>query len=122
MESIWDVFSHTLGKTFKNETGDVADDFYHLYEKDLDLLESLKFNSFRLSFAWPRILPRDSEGRWKLNPKGVAFYKKVLSGLHQRGIQPFVTMFHWDLPKGLDWLDEDVVPAFLEYAETLFKT
>src|SRR3982751_611450 len=92
--SIWDTFSHTPGKIANGDTGDVADDHYHRWESDLDLMVQLGEPAYRLSLAWPRILP---EGTGEVNHEGVDFYARLLDGLHARGITPFVTLYHWDL-------------------------
>lgn len=119
--SIWDTFCYTPGKVHNNENGDVACDHYHKYEEDLDLLQSLGVNTYRFSIAWPRIFPE----RGKLEPRGLEFYRKLLQGLHQRGISPAVTLYHWDLPQYLEdaggWTNRATVDAFVEYAEVLFK-
>ena len=94
----WDDFSHTPGRTFNGDTGDVADDSYHLYAEDTQLLKNLGVSSYRMSIAWSRIFP---DGRGQPNPKGVDHYKRVLDNLLENGIEPYVTMFHWDLPSAL---------------------
>ena len=115
--SIWDTFSHTPGKVKNGDTGDVACDHYHLYEQDLDLMVSLGLNAYRFSIAWPRIIPG---GYGKVNEKGLAFYDRLVDGLLARGIQPWATLYHWDLPQVLQdkggWENRDTIEAFLEYA------
>src|ERR1700683_4204196 len=90
--SIWDTFSHTPGKTYHGDTGDVACDSYHRYGEDIALLKRLGAG------AWPRIAP---DGRGAANAKGVDYYNRVIDGLLEAGVQPAVTLYHWDLPQAL---------------------
>jgi beta-glucosidase len=111
----WDVFSHTAGKTFNGDTGDVATDSYHRYKEDTQLLKALGARTYRLSLAWSRIFP---EGRGQPNQKGVDHYRRVVDNLLENGIEPWVTMFHWDLPEALPggWRNRDTAKAFADYA------
>lgn len=111
----WDVFSHTPGKTFNGDTGDVADDSYHRYAEDTQLLKNLGVSSYRMSLAWSRIFPT---GRGQPNMKGVDHYKRVVDNLLENGIEPYITMFHWDLPAALPggWQNRDTAYAFADYA------
>ena len=113
--SIWDVFSHTPGKTHNGDTGDVADDSYHLYKEDVRLLRNLGVGAYRMSISWPRIFP---EGRGQPNPAGLDYYKRVLDELLANRITPYVTLFHWDLPAALagGWQSRDTALAFADYA------
>ncbi len=115
--SVWDTFSHTPGKVRGNDTGDVACDFYHRFEEDLDLLVNLGLNTFRFSVAWPRVQP---SGRGPANEAGLDFYRTLVDGLRRRGITPAVTLHHWDLPQALEdaggWADRDTAHRFAEYA------
>jgi len=113
--SVWDVFSHTPGKTFNGDTGDVADDSYHLYKEDVRLLKNLGVGAYRMSIAWPRIFP---EGKGQPNPAGLDYYKRVLDELLANGITPYVTLFHWDLPAALPggWQSRSTALAFADYA------
>eukprot|EP00930_Biecheleria_cincta_P041830 TRINITY_DN28741_c0_g1_i1.p1 TRINITY_DN28741_c0_g1~~TRINITY_DN28741_c0_g1_i1.p1 ORF type:complete len:552 (-),score=71.41 TRINITY_DN28741_c0_g1_i1:30-1685(-) len=120
--SIWDDFAHTPGKVFNDGNGDVACDFYHRYEDDLKLLESYGFNTFRFSISWTRVLPMGKDGKRTPNQKGIEFYKSILRSLKEKGITPMVTMFHWDLPSDLSWLDRKVIDEFVDYADFLWKT
>lgn len=122
-ESIWDVFAHEkgVGHVWGDETGDRADEFYHRWREDIERLDEYGFNSFRLSIAWTRIFPL-VDGVHRPNPEGVKFYKEVITRLIAKGLTPSVTIYHWDLPTDYDWLDESVVPAFVQYAEFLFMT
>jgi beta-glucosidase len=111
----WDVFSHTPGKVFGGHTGDVADDSYHRYAEDTQLLKNLGVHNYRMSLAWSRIFP---EGRGRPNPKGVDHYNRVVDNLLENGIEPYITMFHWDLPAALPggWQNRDTAYAFADYA------
>jgi beta-glucosidase len=115
--SVWDTFSHTAGKTFQGQTGDVADDFYHRYKEDVALMKRLGVRGFRFSIAWPRVFP---EGTGAPNPKGLDFYKGLLDALHEANIEPFCTLFHWDLPQALEdkggWTSPATSQAFADYA------
>src|SRR6478752_3004518 len=96
--SIWDTFSHTPGAVLRGDTGDVACDHYHRWEQDLDLLVDLGVNSYRFSVAWPRVVPT---GSGPVNEEGLDFYERLVDGLLERGIAPMATLYHWDLPQGL---------------------
>ncbi len=111
----WDVFSHTPGRVANGDTGDVACDSYHRYADDTKLLTGLGVKAYRLSLAWSRIFP---EGRGKPNQKGVDHYDRVIDTLLAAGIDPYVTLFHWDLPQALPggWQSRDTAKAFADYA------
>jgi beta-glucosidase len=113
--SIWDVFSHTPGKTSNGDTGDVADDSYHLYKEDVQLLKNLGVGAYRMSIAWPRIFPN---GTGQPNQAGLDYYKRVLDEVLANGITPYVTLFHWDLPAALPggWQSRATALAFADYA------
>ena len=115
--SIWDTFSHTPGKTWNGDTGDVADDHYHRLDADLDLMKELGLEAYRFSIAWPRIQPT---GSGSFNRKGVEFYSRLVDGLLARGIRPVATLYHWDLPQPLEdaggWPNRDTAYRFEEYA------
>jgi beta-glucosidase len=115
--SIWDTFSHTPGRTLNGETGDVACDHYHRYPQDIGLMKELGLNAYRFSIAWPRILPA---GRGKVNQAGLDFYDRLVDGLLAAGIDPYVTLYHWDLPQALQdqggWLNRDTCKIFADYA------
>ena len=119
-ESIWDRFSHTPGKVDNNDTGDVANDHYHLWRKDIRLMKQLGLKAYRFSISWPRILP---SGRGKVNQKGIDFYSKLVDGLLAANITPFITLYHWDLPQALQeeggWDARSTVEAFAEYTEAV---
>jgi beta-glucosidase len=113
--SIWDAFAHTPGKIVNGSVPDVACDSYHRFREDTQLLKGLGANAYRLSVAWPRIFP---EGRGQPNPKGVDHYDRVVDDLLANGIEPYVTLFHWDLPSALPggWRVRDTAHAFADYA------
>jgi beta-glucosidase len=118
--SLWDVFSHTPGKTHDGDTGDVADDSYHLYKEDVRLLKNLGVQTYRMSMSWSRIFP---EGKGRVNQAGVDYYSKVVDELLANKITPYITLFHWDTPAGLQggWQNRDTSKAFAEYAAFITK-
>jgi|EP00927_Polykrikos_kofoidii_P028458 beta-glucosidase/6-phospho-beta-glucosidase/beta-galactosidase len=99
---------------------DVTDDFYHKYNADLDMLASMGFTSLRVSISWPRVMPLVN-GRHRVSREGMQFYRDVFNGMKKRGITPVVTLFHWDLPNDLSWLQESVVNEFVMYADEVFS-
>ncbi|MCC2594128.1 beta-glucosidase [Tessaracoccus sp. OS52] len=115
--SIWDTFSHTPGKVWNGDTGDVACDHYHRLDEDLDLMAELGLNAYRFSIAWPRIQPT---GRGPANLVGLDFYQRLTDGLLARGIAPVATLYHWDLPQALEdeggWTARSTAEAFADYA------
>ena len=116
--SIWDTFSHTPGRVLHGDTGDVASDQYHRLDEDLDLLVELGFSAYRFSISWPRLVPG---GRGRINPKGAAYYERLVDGLLARGLQPWATLYHWDLPQELQdaggWPRRETALAFADYAQ-----
>ena len=116
--SIWDVFSHEPGKVFENHTGDVACDHYHRWPEDVALMRQLGVGAYRLSLAWPRIIP---DGSGAANERGLDFYDRLIDGLLAAGITPWVTLYHWDLPDALQqrggWINREIVSWFGRYAE-----
>jgi beta-glucosidase len=120
--SIWHRFAHTAGKTHNGDTGDVACDHYRRYSEDVALMRDLGLNAYRFSISWSRILP---VGRGSVNPKGLAFYDRLIDTLLAAGIQPMVTLYHWDLPAALDdlggWCERDVASWFADYAALAFR-
>ncbi|WP_243707825.1 GH1 family beta-glucosidase [Micromonospora sp. KC606] len=120
-ESIWDTFSRTPGRTRNGDTGDVAVDHYHRWSEDLDLMRDLGLHSYRFSVSWPRIQP---DGTGEPNQRGLDFYRRLIDGLHDRGIEPMVTLFHWDLPQSLQdvggWENRDTAYRFGDYAAAVF--
>src|SRR5215468_5279068 len=98
-ESIWDRYAHTPGKIKNGETGDIATDHYHRYQEDVALMKhEIGANAYRFSTSWARIFP---EGTGQPNPKGLDFYSRLVDELQAAGIEPFVTLYHWDLPQNL---------------------
>ena len=120
--SIWDTFSKTPGKVKNGDTGDVACDHYHRYTADLELMKNLGFGAYRFSISWSRVIPN---GRGPVNAAGLAFYDRLLDAMLERGIQPFATLYHWDLPQTLEdaggWLARDTAMAFAEYADVMTR-
>jgi beta-glucosidase len=118
-ESIWDRFSHTDGKIANGDTGDVACDHYHRYLEDIDLIADLVPN-YRFSIAWTRIFP-DGIGE-SVNQAGVDFYNRLIDALLAKGVTPWVTLYHWDLPQALQdkggWKNREIVSWFEHYALT----
>ena len=119
--SIWDTFSHTPGKTDNGDTGDVACDHYRRWREDVELMTELNVNAYRFSIAWPRLYPT---GRAPLEPRGLDHYDRLIDALLERGIEPVVTLYHWDLPQALEdeggWRSRETVERFVEYAATCF--
>ncbi|QIA25774.1 beta-glucosidase [Mesorhizobium sp. AA22] len=116
--SIWDTFAHTPGKIKNNDTGDVANDHYHRYKEDVALMKNdIGANAYRFSICWPRIFP---EGTGTPNAKGLDFYNRLVDELKAAGIEPFATLYHWDLPQALQdkggWQSRDIPKAFADYA------
>ncbi|MDR2253085.1 MAG: family 1 glycosylhydrolase [Bifidobacteriaceae bacterium] len=116
--SIWDTFSHTPGRVFAGQNGDVTCDHYHRWEEDLDHMARLGLQAYRFSTAWPRIQPG---GVGRANQAGLDFYDKLVDGLLARGIRPVATLYHWDLPQALQdqggWPARDTARRFADYAE-----
>jgi beta-glucosidase len=121
-ESIWDRFTHTPGTIERGETGDVAADHYHRWREDLDLMARLNLNAYRFSISWPRILPN---GFGHINEAGLDFYSRLVDGLLARGIEPFLTLYHWDLPQALQdkggWANRDTAKAFADLAAAVAR-
>lgn len=116
--SVWDTFSHTPGKVVNNANGDIADDHYHRYKDDVQLMKALGVKVYRFSIAWPRVFP---QGSGTPNPKGLDFYNRLVDELLANGIQPFATLYHWDLPQALQdkvggWESRETSEAFATYA------
>jgi beta-glucosidase len=116
--SIWDTYAHTPGNIANGDTGDVANDHYHRYQEDVALLHDIGATAYRFSVAWPRIFP---QGTGQPNPKGLDFYSRLVDELLAVGIEPFATLYHWDLPQVLQdryggWRSTDTAGAFADYA------
>lgn len=121
--SVWDTFARQPGRVHNGDTLDRACEHYTRYKSDFALMARLGAKHYRLSVAWPRIYP---EGRGAVNPKGLAFYDRLIDAMLARGITPWVTMFHWDLPQALEdawggWRDRRTADAFAVYADTVVK-
>ncbi len=116
-ESIWDRFSHTPGKVLNGDTGDVADDHYHRWPEDIEILKQLGCQAYRFSIAWPRVIP---DGIGAVNGQGLDFYERLVDALLGAGIEPYVTLYHWDLPQTLQdrggWVNRAAVGWFTDYA------
>ena len=123
--SIWDTFTHLTPTRTKGANGDVACDHYHRLEEDLDLLKTYGAKAYRFSVAWSRIVPLGGRGD-PVNEAGVAFYNRLIDGLLERGITPWVTLYHWDLPQGIEdryggWLNvEESQRDFESYARICY--
>ena len=120
--SIWHRFVRTPGLMVGGDTGDVACDHYRRFESDVALMKSLGLTAYRFSIAWARVLP---EGRGRVNAAGLGFYERLVDALLAAGIQPLVTLYHWDLPAALDdrggWLNPDVADWFADYASVVYR-
>jgi len=122
-ESIWDHFTHTRKNKIKTgENGDTACDFYHRYENDIDLVSSMNIPAFRFSIAWSRVLPL---GIGPVNQKGIDFYSRLIDKCLKKGVEPWVTLYHWDIPQALQekggWENREVCDWFAEYVELCTK-
>jgi beta-glucosidase len=115
--SIWDTFSHTPGRVENGDTGDVACDHYHRYRDDVALMRDLGLSAYRFSVSWPRVLP---EGAGRVEQRGLDFYRRLVDELLEAGIDPWLTLYHWDLPQALQdrggWADRDTSARFADYA------
>ena len=125
--SIWDYFTTFPGRINNNDNGNVADDFYHRYPEDIQILKQLGIKNFRMSISWTRVLPTGEASN--PNPAGVQFYNDLFTALLKAGIEPWVTLYHWDLPQAFNnftaestWLNPDVANKFNDYADFCFKT
>lgn len=121
-ESIWDRFAHTPGTIEDGSTGDVACDHVRRWHEDVRLMADLGLDAYRFSISWPRVLPY---GTGEINEAGLAFYDRLVDGLLENGIRPFVTLYHWDLPQALQdlggWPTRDTAKAFCEYADVVSR-
>ncbi len=120
--SIWHRFAHTPGRVNNDDTGDIACDHYRRAPADVALMQSLGLKAYRFSIAWGRVLP---EGRGRVNAAGLGFYERLVDSLLAAGIEPMITLYHWDLPAALDdrggWLNPDVSDWFADYASVLYR-
>lgn len=117
---IWDVLAHEQDRTAHGETGDVACDHYHRFREDVAIMKELGLKSYRFSVSWPRVLP---EGTGRVNEKGIRFYSELVDALLEAGIEPMLTLYHWNLPYALHekggWRNPDSSDWFAEYAGLL---
>jgi beta-glucosidase len=116
---IWDTFCNTPGKVADNSTGEIACDHFTHWKQDIDLIESLGVDAYRLSISWPRVITKSGE----LNTEGVNFYLAILTELQRRNIKAFVTLYHWDLPQHIEdnggWLNRETAYLFANYADKI---
>src|ERR1700748_3400249 len=121
-QNIWDVFSAKKGKIFGGHHHYIACDFYNCYEKDIDLVKQLNIPNFRFSIAWTRILPN---GTGEVNQAGIDHYHKVIDYCHKQGVEPWVTIYHWDLPQVLEekggWTNREVINWFSDFVTVCAK-
>ena len=115
--SIWDVFAHAPGRNHEGQNGDVADDGYFRYKDDIGIMKDIGLKAARFSIAWPRIFPN---GAGQVNQVGLDHYRKVVDDMLEQGIEPYCTLYHWDLPQALQdrggWENPDTAKAFADYA------
>lgn len=115
--SIWDVFSQKRGRIKNGDSAEKASEFYYRFKEDLDLMHEMEIRNFRFSLSWSRILP---EGRKPVNQKGIDFYDRLVDECLERNINPWITLYHWDLPQQLEnkggWTNRDTLYAFLDYS------
>ena len=120
--SIWTRFAHTPGMTLNGDTGDVACDHYRRWKEDVRLMRELGLQAYRFSVSWSRILP---EGTGRVNQAGLDFYSRLVDELLANGIEPLLTLYHWDLPAALDdrggWLNRDCADWFADYGRVLYR-
>ncbi|MFZ5780576.1 MAG: GH1 family beta-glucosidase [Pseudomonadota bacterium] len=115
--SVWDTFSSQPGRIANGDTGEPGCDHYYRYAEDIALMREIGVGAYRFSVAWPRVLPT---GRGAANEPGLAFYDRLVDGLLAAGIEPWLCLYHWDLPQALQdaggWPDRDIVGWFADYA------
>jgi beta-glucosidase len=121
--SVWDTFSHEHGRIKNNENGDITCDHYHLWKNDIEILDDLGVQAYRLSVSWPRINPTGFDKT--PNKKGLDFYDRLVDNLLEKDIIPFITLFHWDLPQELEdnggWTVRDITNAFVQYVDMISR-
>jgi beta-glucosidase len=120
--SIWDTFVRQPGKIERGENGNIAADHYHRWREDIDLMAELGLKAYNFSVSWPRVLP---EGRGQVNPAGLDFYDRLVDGLLEKGITPFVMLYHWELPQALQekggWNERQTALDFAEYSRIVAR-
>jgi beta-glucosidase len=121
--SIWDVFTSKRGKVLNGDHGNIACDFYHRYAEDIAFIKKLNIPNFRFSISWSRILPK---GTGEVNPAGIAYYHQVIDECLAKGITPWITLYHWDLPQELEkqggWTNRKVITWFEEFTRLCINT
>ncbi|XP_024625896.2 beta-glucosidase 11 [Medicago truncatula] len=121
--SIWDTFSHAGNGNKYQSNGDIACDQYHKYKEDVQLMANMGLDAYRFSISWSRLIP---DGKGSVNPKGLQYYNNLIDELISHGIQPHVTLHHWDLPQKLEdeyggWVNRSIVKDFTAYVDVCFK-
>ena len=120
--SHWDTFAATPGNTARAENGSIACDHYHRWEDDLDLIHNAGFDAYRFSTSWARVQP---DGTGPANPEGLDFYDRLVDGMLERDIKPYLTLYHWDLPSPLaiqgGWQNRDIAGRFADYTELVME-
>lgn len=118
--NIWDIFCKDGGHIYENQTGDAACDQYHRYKEDVQIMKEMGMKAYRFSLSWARIMP---EGTGTVNEKGLKYYDNLINELLDNGIEPFVTLYHWDLPYALHlqggWMNPNSPSWFYEYAKVV---
>jgi beta-glucosidase len=121
-ESIWDVFAAKKGKILNGDIPQTACDFYNQYQQDIDLIKQLNIPNFRFSISWPRILPN---GAGEVNQAGIDYYNRVIDCCLKQGIEPWITIYHWDLPQALElkggWTNREIIGWFTDYVTVCAK-
>ncbi|MES0360894.1 MAG: GH1 family beta-glucosidase [Anaerolineales bacterium] len=121
-ENIWDRFSHTPGKIDNADSGDIACNHYHRWREDIQLMKDMGLQAYRFSISWARLIP---EGRGGVNQPGIDFYSQLVDNLLENEIEPYVTLYHWDLPQALQdqggWPARSTAEAFVEYADLVSR-
>jgi len=124
--SIWDAFTQNQGRIYKDQNGQIGTDFYHRYKEDIQIMKKLGVKHFQMSISWSRLLPLGTVE--SANPKAVEYYRNVFTALKEAGIEPWVTIFHWDLPAALNdrtstggWLNRGIIKKYHDYAEFCFQ-
>ncbi|TQD70161.1 hypothetical protein C1H46_044307 [Malus baccata] len=122
--SVWDTFAKEPGRILDFSNADTAVDQYHRFQSDIELMKDMGVDAYRFSISWPRIFPN---GTGESNSEGINYYNSLIDALLEKGIKPFVTLYHWDLPQALEdryegWLSANIIKDFEHYAFTCFKT
>jgi beta-glucosidase len=125
--SIWDAFAQIPGRIHAGDTAEIACDHYHRFREDVALMASLGIPAYRFSIAWPRLMPDGQLSRGGVNPEGIRFYSELIDALLEHGIEPWVTLYHWDLPLALEmerdgWLNPSIADDFEAYARLCFSS